>query len=397
MTYIGTFGDIDPNYRTRQLQNFGSSMGSALQLALGQADKKKREAEERRDREIARFMEMADKYPDAAMTMGESLVGRYGEQLPHLQGMVDALRERDAVRDKAKSAGEQWIGGVEAREAPLRELVANPGSWSIPMMTPTQAEARMPQIPAEVANELPFDDRLAARVWAKSQGYDFPEAPTTYDPLVHNTQSGKQLYAARTGLFNVPGSAEASEIAAGLRPGASAQLAADIRREEGERAELRIAQEDKRIELQRAKQELERQHEARMRQQAEDERTGKTDPKKAAAEVANWLVADTALLAEEWDVGLKEAANDTRDARVTPEVREAYSATAGPRPQPLLKSQANLLARKVSDALSSRGETASPARVQEEVDVIMQAYRLLIASGKSREQAISELLREKKK
>lgn len=390
--YVGTFGDMDPNFRTRQLQNAGSSIGSALQMVLGAADRKKREAEERRDREIQQFMQMAERYPDAALTMGEAMVSRYGDQMPHLRGMVDAIRERESVRSKAESAGQRWISGVETREAPLRELVSNPASWQIPMVTPQTAEGMLRQIPAEVASELPFDQRLAAKVWAQSQGYEFPEQPTTFDPLKHLTQSSKELFAQRTGLFDVPGSKEAAEIGAGLRVSEGARLSADIQREEGKRAEQRIALDERQFGLAERRLALDRQQEARVARQQAEEAAGKKNPDAVVKDVAGWIVDDTKLLADEWDVGLEEAANDTQDGDVTPGVRTSYTESAGPRPQPVLRSQANLIARKAADAIVARGEDPTPVRVQQAVEVIMEAYRALVAQGKTREQAMRMLM-----
>lgn len=377
--YIGTFGDTDPNFRIRQLQNAGSSIGSALQMVLGAADRKKREAEERRDREIQQFMQMAERYPDAAMTMGESLVSRYGDQMPHLRGIVDAIKGRESVRSKAESAGQEWINKVETREAPLRELVSNPASWQIPMVTPQVAEGRLRQIPSEVANDLPFDRRLAAKVWAQSQGYEFPEQPTSFDPLKHLTQGGKELYAQRTGLFDVPGALEAAEITAGLRPSAGAELSAEVRREEGARAEQRIELDREQQELAERRLALDQGKEARIAREQAEGTTENKKPEATAKEVAGWIVDDTELLAEEWDVGLKEAANATRDGKVTPDIRTAYAESAGPRPQPVLRSQANLIANSIAADLKAYGTNPTPAKVQEAATRTLEVYNQLVA------------------
>lgn len=387
MTYIGTFGDMDPNRQSRQMQQFGS----AMEFALESGNRKKKEKEAERDREIQRLITMAERYPDAAANYGETLVSKYGTEAPFLRGVVDSIKNKDEIRKTAESAGQKWIQGVEQREAPLRQMAADPGMWQQPGMdaqlggpmaaaTGQQmaqlAEGRIRQVPGEVASELPFDQRLAARVWAKSQGYDFPPAPTTFDPYQDLPQSARAETAAATGEWDIPQAAEVAAIASGREPSASAELNAEIRREEGKRAEARLELDKEKKELSDRKQALAERKERRIAK--EGSATGGTATKKTAKEAADWLVDDTELLADEWEVGLKEAASANRKGNVTPDLRKEYEATAGPQPKPLLKSQANLLARAAAEDLRASGAEPTEVDIQAAVEKLQRAYVSLI-------------------
>lgn len=392
MTYIGEFGETDPYYRQRQLQQAGEAVGSAFQLAMAQREKKARQAKDERDREIQRMLMLAQDFPEAARSLGASLVQKYGEEMPYLGEIVSSLEDQSNQRKTGQAAGQRWLEGVERREQPLRKIVANPGDWRAPLLTPSMAADRIPQVPSAVAGELPFAEREAARVWAGQQGYSFPPAPTTFDPYTHLEQGQKALHAQRTGAWNVPGASEAAEIGVGLKPSAGAELSAEVQREQGVRADARLALDERQFTLATRKQTHEEIREARIaRQEAAGEGGEAAKPAAIIKDVAGWIADDMELLAEEWDVGLEEAAN-AKESKVTPAIRNAYAAKAGPRPQPILKSQANLIARKVAEAITARGETVTPSRVQGEVDVIMEAYRTLVARGKTREQAMRVLL-----
>lgn len=427
MPYVGTFGDIDPNYRQRQLQN----MGSALQMILAGRERKQAERDAARERDMERFSSMAETFPDAAVTYGESLVAKYGKDMPHLQGMVDSLREQVAIQQQNKAmqaqgraAGQRWMQEVEQAEKPLREIVANPQDWQAPLLTPGMAEARLPQVPRDVAGRLSFPEREMARVWAQDQGYSFPDAPTPIDPYGQTFPAEVRAHLAGTAGLLPPDVARGVRIDRGLELSAGQEEQSALQREAGRRADVRLDLDRMRQGLAERRLALDREKEARVSRQRSEATTTGVKPAALAKDAATWLVQDTKLLADEWDVGLKELAN-AADGKVTPDLRESYStgvkradaiaalrragnekpssaqvdaqlarmrqsrASANARPEPLLRAQANLIASKITREL---GDEASPELVQQFVEAARAKYIRLVARGLTREQAVRHVL-----
>jgi hypothetical protein len=427
---IGIIGDTDPYYRQRQLQGFGGSIGSALQLYMSAADRKKREKEAERDRELQRLASLAQSYPDAAATFGETLVTKYGEELPYLRSMVDAIKERGAAekqttgdKQAARSAGERWVQSVDTTERDLRQIKDNPRDWRAPLLTPAMAEEKIPRLPAEMAGEMPFAERERARVWAQQQGYSFPSPPTQIDPYGSTFPAETRAHMAAVEGRLPPEVAEAERIRRGLSPSIGQTMQGEQQAAADARAAERLKLDKRRADQADRRMRHDEEKEARL---IRTESEGGEDAKPAAIakDVAGWLEADTKLLAEEWDLGLDELANASSDGKVTPDIRAEFvsgvdrakalaaleaegnekpTATqvsarlakmrqgkdVNPRPQPLLKSQANLIAGKITKEL---GESATPAVVQQFADAARAKYVRLVSQGLSRDEAVRHVL-----
>lgn len=369
MPYIGTFGDVDPHYRTRQLE----SVGSALELALSAADRGKKEKQAERDRELQRLTQLAEAYPDAAVTFGESLVARYGEEIPHLRGMVDAIKERTTVRQQARqreaaaeAAGQRWMQGVEAAEAPLRNIVANPQDWRAPLLTPGMAESRLPQIPRDVAGQLPFDQRLAAQAWAAQQGYTFPAPPTPIDRYGTTFPSDTRAHLAAAEGLLPPEVAEAERIGRGLKPSVGQVMQDEQQRSAGARA-------DERIELDRQAQELaERRLALDQRKEVRIAAGGTAGGAPAAKvpEIATWMADETKLRADERAAAI---------ALYKQEDRVDADAEIPPAPPPLSRLQATRITTSIVADLKANGMSTDSATVQDAAGRAIEAYYEMVS------------------
>lgn len=363
MPYIGTFGDVDPHYRTRQLEG----VGSAIELALAAADRGKREKQAERDRELQRLSQLAEAYPDAAVTFGESLVAKYGEEIPHLRGMVEAIKERTSVRQQAKqreaaaeAAGQRWMQSVERREQPLREIVQNPGAWQAPLLTPDMASARIPQVPQEAAGAMSFADREAARVWAKEQGYTFPAAPTPIDPYGTTFPADTRAHLAAAAGLLPPEVAEGERIGRGLKPSVGQVMQDEQQRSAGARA-------DQRIDLDRQAQELAERRLALDQRKESRISAGGTEggaAKVKVPEIAGWMADETKLRADERAARLALVKADER----------AEAAEAMPEAPPMSRLQATRITTAIVADLKANGMPTDAATVQDAAGRAVEMY-----------------------
>jgi hypothetical protein len=285
------------------------------------------------------------------------------------------------------------------------------------------AEEKIPNLPAEMAGEMPFAERERARVWAQQQGYSFPLPPTQIDPYGSTFPAETRAHMAAVEGRLPPEVAEAERIRRGLSPSIGQTMQGEQQAAADARAAERLKLDKRRADQADRRMRHDEEKEARL---IRTESEGGEDAKPAviAKDVAGWLEADTKLLAEEWDLGLDELANASSDGKVTPDIRAEFvsgvdrakalaaleaegnekpTATqvsarlakmrqgkdVNPRPQPLLKSQANLIAGKITKEL---GESATPAVVQQFADAARAKYVRLVSQGLSRDEAVRHVL-----
>lgn len=240
-----TFGDLDPNRQTRQLENLGQGLGLYLSL------KRQREDERRREREsaLSRFFDLAGRMPEVAATAGPEIVRKYGSEVPELAGMVSFLQNQGAVTRKVEDAGQSWLSGAdrlqqENQESVQRRLALSmPTSpFGMPNLQAFQGAVEASQVHPDTflqrsAEGMSPSERMAAGIWAKERGLSMPKPyyERRPDPLRDLTQDVRGVYLADQGVLP-PDTARSARIKGKLEEGAPDKVRRDLDASRTERA-----------------------------------------------------------------------------------------------------------------------------------------------------------------
>lgn len=362
MPYIGTFGNLDPDYERRQRAEMGRSLGLIVGAFQQRSDAKK--AAERE--EVDRYYALLGKYPELADLYGRDMVEKYGKSDPLLPQVVEAVgsEHRDATRQKL----------LEAKEDRERRL-----AFEGMMATAEQIKAGRPELSYPEQLRLsasmmdPKQRTLAESYLRKEIGQS--QVPREFDPL-QDVPVGRRALEFPEEVR--PETLQATRYGAGLEQ--TPQQLESQRLQEASQALQEAG-----LGVRRQQAETGRQREERLREQAakpgEEAETGAKAAKGLGKEISAGLFKDL-------------GAKSTDDPAM-----QALLANLGVEPaavsethQPLTKTQANL----IGNALESEVRTGKISRVEATgaADAARATYLSLLASGKSREEAIRMILKE---
>jgi hypothetical protein len=230
MAVLGTTTADDAFYQRKAAQ-----AGQAIAMFAESLEARKREKERREREEIAAAFKAMEIEPEFAKTWGQDLVKRYGARYPEVGHLVSLFQNKAKLAARIPAAGKRWEEEWEnlershqEKQQTLRTLpdwVQVPaGGGPVPsfLTLPNPEKGRLAQelssvapglFPVMAAQALTPRERMLARLYAKSQGF---EMPAEFDPFGDDLPpQTKAVLAAQLGLITGD-TAKAGRIGAGL-------------------------------------------------------------------------------------------------------------------------------------------------------------------------------------
>lgn len=383
-----TFGDTDPYYKYRQLEQLRDVGMMFVQMS----SQRKQEEERKRQAEMSRALEMLKRYPEVVdQPAGEDLARRF----PELAPIVAVVRDRSKLLGQVNQAGEAWISGADQRAQEHQKSLARKMALAAPhspFAPPNlsalgslmeESQVHPDTFLQESAESLTPSQRVAANIWGKERGLKVPEPQYTRrpDPMRDLPQQQRALRIPGT-----PDQKRAARIQANLEPGA--RELEQRTREEAKNRRAAVAAEiaERGLDL---------------RERGLDLREKSSSGAGAGYKESRKLLSDTLGTVSErlvnqqkaWDAELKEAQKGLSGNLAKDAAKQVLTERLGPRPEAppkLLPGHLNRLTRKIVEEASTVEEAEAA------MEAVAEWYvRLTTTKKLSPAEAMAVILGEK--
>lgn len=423
----------DPDFYARKLQMLGGTIES-----LRQRSEQRRQQKEQMDRaEVQRFLSAAEGMPELAGTWGQEIKKKYGAKYPEVGPIIDAISKRAELPAMIESAGNDFssrVNAMEQQRAQREQQIAEmPDTIDVPVPMPQYGPfgivgqvlsplgiqqqpitAPVPNvekqralaehqsvdpayIPFMASQEMPYEQRLAAGIWAKQRGSSIP-APSGFDPFGDDLPDDiKAQLAAQKGLLTGE-TGEAVTVRNKLKQSPARlqeqgyQQGERVARQEFSETE-RVARESNEEKAARRRLELEKERIeyqdrlARVRQDREFSNQSRLIDKRQRGEKEEDPVRDLGKLLGEDSRDAQESYDDELDQALTGLIspddieaaKSAFVAEHGARPSPISRVQARRIERHISDKIEA-GEI-DEADAEEEAANLVASYMAATGRG----------------
>lgn len=436
----------DQDFYTRKLQMLGGTIESLRQRA-----EQRRQQKEQMDRaEVQRFLSAAEGMPELAGTWGQEIKKKYGAKYPEVGPIIDAISKRAEIPAMVERAGTDFASRVNTleqkraqREQQIQQMpdtidaqipapqygpfgavgqALSPfGIQQQPISVPAPNEEKQQAlaehqsvdpafIPFMAAQEMPYEQRLAAGVWAKQRGGSIP-APSGFDPFGDDlsdqdkmalaVQQGRitgepaEAWRFRAGLKQSPKRLQEQGYQQGERVAKETfsekeRIAREGETEEAANRRLRLEKDrlDYSDRLSRARQDREFSHQSSLISQRQAGETGdKTDPAKGIAKI----LSDYSREAQKsYDRELNQAIAGLYSSDDITAAKSKFVAENGQRPAAISRVQARQIERNIRERVEA-GEIAE-GDVETEAQNAVATYMATTGRGIPAAEAINVAL-----
>lgn len=399
----------DGNFYARKLQMLGGTIEGLRQ----RAEERRQKKEQMELAEVQRFFSAAEGMPELASTWGSEIKAKYGSKYPGVGQMVDAISKRAELPAMVESAGTDFASRVNAMEqkraqreqqiaqmpdtidaqipvpqygpfGAVGQALAPFGIQQQPVTVPVPNEEKQrafaehrsvdpAYIPFMAAQEMPYEQRLAAGIWAKQRGGSIP-APSPFDAFGDDLSDQDKMALAVQREIITGEPAEAWRVRAGLKQSPRRLQEQGYQRDERiadetfserdriarntdqeKQANRKLALEKERLEyahrLAVAREDRNFTHQSDLISQREANEDG--DIEDTVKDLAKNLVDDSEFALDSYDDELDQAITGIISPKEIAEAKRKFVTERGSRPASISRLQARQIERHVREQVEA--------------------------------------------